>query len=102
LLCWLNRRLSFSCNAIMPGPIQVWIPWSMLHSLAGLSYHTLHVVWIWHLTTICLGQYRMEYMGNIFLTMTSSSQLWESGLHLLVQIFASAACRFLFIAGENA
>jgi hypothetical protein len=40
--------------------------------------------------------------SNIFLTVTPSSQLWESRSPLLVQIFMSAACRLLLISGKNA
>ena len=62
LLCWLRwrlklqergqrRRQPFSCNMIMPGPKPVWRYWSTLSLLAGLSYHTHHIVWIWYLLT---------------------------------------------------
>jgi hypothetical protein len=45
---------------------------------------------------------KMDYMGKIVLTIVLSSQLWESGSPMLVQIFTNTACRLLFIAGKNA
>jgi hypothetical protein len=41
----------------------------------------------------------MDCVDNIFLATTPSYELQNSGL---VQIFMSAACRLLFIAGESA
>lgn len=40
------RRQPFSCNTVTPGTTSIWRPWSTLPALAGLSYHTYHVVWI--------------------------------------------------------
>ena len=40
------RRQPFPCNTITPGTIPIWRPWSTFPVLAGLSYHTHHVVWI--------------------------------------------------------
>ena len=112
--CWLSwglefpesgqrRRQPFSCNMITPGPITVWRPWCTLSILAGLSYHTHRIVWIWRLlTSICLGRWKMDCVGNIFLATTPSYELWNSGPPPLVQIFTSVARRLLFIAGESA
>jgi hypothetical protein len=97
-----RRRQPFSCNTTMPGPIPVWRLWGTLQSLAGLPYHIHRIVRIWRLlTSISVGRWKMDYASNIFLTTTPSSQLWESGSPQLEQIL-SAACRLLFIAGENA
>ena len=98
-----RRRQPFSCNTITPGPIQVWRLQSTLSILAGLSYHTQRTVWnLSFLTSICSGQWKTDCVGNIFLAMTPSYKLWNSGPHPLVQIFTSAACRVLFIAGDSA
>lgn len=40
-------------------------------------------------------------MLSIFLATMSSTQLWNTRSPLLVQIFMSALCRLLFIAGED-
>ena len=98
-----RRRQPFSCNTTTPGPIPVWRPWSTLPILAGLSYHIHRIVRIWPLlTSICSGRWKMDCVGNIFLATTPSYELWNSGPPPLVQIFTSAACRLLFIAGESA
>ena len=98
-----RRGQPFSCNMITPGLIPVWRPWITLSNLAVLSYHTHHIVWIWRLlTSISSGRWKMDCMGNIFLATVSSYELWNSGPPPLVQIFTSAACRLLFIAGERA
>ena len=84
-------------------PIPVWIPWSTLPIMGGLSYHTHCIVRIWPLLIpICSGRWKMDCVGNIFLATTPSYELWNSGPPQLVQIFTSAACRLLFIAGESA
>ena len=68
-----RRRQPLSCNMITPGLIPVWRPRSTLSILAGLSYHTHRIVWIWRLlTSICSGRWKMDCMGNIFLAMTPS------------------------------
>jgi len=112
--CWLSwrlkfpesgqrRRQPFSCNMTTPGPIPVWRPWSTLPILGGLSYHTHHVVQIWPLlTSICSGWWKMDCVDNIFVAKMPSYELWNSGPPPVVQIFASAACRLLFIAGDSA
>ena len=42
--------------------------WGTLPILAGLSYHIHCTLQIWHLlTSICLGQWKKDSMGNIFL-----------------------------------
>jgi len=98
-----RRRQPFSCNTITPGPIPVWRPWSTLSSLARLWYCTYHIVHILRLlTSICSGRWKMDYVGNIFLTMMPAYELWDSGPPPLVLFFTSAACRLLFIAGESA
>lgn len=75
---WLSWRLElpesgqrrwqpFSCYMITPGPIPVWRPWITLPILAGLSYHTHHVVWMWGLLiSICWSWWKMDCVGNIF------------------------------------
>ena len=98
-----RRRQPFSCNTITPDPMPVWRPWSTFSILAGLSYHTHCIVRIWRLlTSICSGRWKMDCMGNIFLATMPSYELWNSGPLQLVQIFTSAACRLLFIAGKSA
>ena len=97
-----RRKQPFSCNMIALGPIPVWRPWSTLSILAGLSYHTHHIVRIWPLlTSICSGRWKMDCV-DIFLASMPLYELWNSGPPPLVQIFTSAACRLLFIAGESA
>jgi hypothetical protein len=82
-----RRRQPFSCNMITQALIAAWRPGNTLQSSARLSYHTNRIVWIWHLlTSICLGQWNMDNTGNIFLTVTPSLQLWESGSPALVHI----------------
>lgn len=62
-----------------------------------LSYppYSLDLVQWYIPTSICSG-----CMDDIFLTTTLSLQLWKS--RLLVQIFLSEACSFLFIVDVNA
>ena len=76
---WLSWRLEFpesgqrriqpfSCNTTTPGPIPVWIPWSTLPIMGGLSYHTHCIVRIWPLlTSICSGRWKMDCVDNISL-----------------------------------
>jgi hypothetical protein len=59
-------------------------------NLAGLPYHIYRIVRIWrHLTTICLGRWKIDCTGNIFLSTMQSSQLWKRGSPRLVQTFTS-------------
>ena len=99
--CWLRRlelsesdqrrRQPFSCNMITPCPIPIWRPWNILPVSARLFYHAHLIVWIWYLlTSICSGQFMIHFMGNIFLTKTLSSKLWNHGSPVLVQTFKSA------------
>jgi len=68
-----RRRQPSSCNTIMPGPMWVWRWWSTLPILAGLSYHAHCIVWIWCLlTSIYLGRWKVDFMGNVFLAISSS------------------------------
>ena len=80
----------------------VWRLWSRLPMLAGLSYHTHHIVQMWGLlTSICMGQWKMNCMSNSFLATMPLYQLWNTGSLPLVKIFMSRICRLLLIAGEN-
>ena len=75
-----RRRQPFSCNTIMPGHTPVWRLWSMLSILAGLSYHTHRIVWIWCLlTSICSDRWKVDCVGNNFPATTPSYKLWNSG-----------------------
>ena len=86
-----RRRQPFSCNTITPGLIPIWRPWSTLSILAGLVYHTHCIGRIWRiLISICLGLWKMDCMGNSFLAMTPSYELWNSGPLPPVQIFLRA------------
>jgi hypothetical protein len=74
-----EKKTTFSCNTIIPGPISVWRLCRMFQSLAGLSYNNHCIVQIWHLLTpMYLGWWKMDCAGNIFLTTAPSSQLWEN------------------------
>ena len=69
--------------------------------------HTHCIIWIWCLlTSICSSQWKMECMGNIFLALMPSLQLWKSGSPRVGLLswwwFLSAACRLLYVAGEKA
>lgn len=111
---WLSWRLEhlesgqrswqpFSCNMTTVDTRPVWRLWNILPLLVGPSCHTHHIARIWCLlTSTSSSWWKMDCMGNIFLAMTPSYLLWYSGSAPLVQIFTSAACRLLFIAGKNA
>ena len=99
---WLSWRLEFPESGQRRRQ-PVWRQWSTLSILAGLLYHTYCIFWIWRLlTSICSGHWKMDCVGNIFLAMTLSYELWNSGPPPLVQIFTTTACRLLFIIGESA
>ena len=55
------------------------------------------------LTSIYLGRWKTDCMGNIFLATTPSQQLWNSGhLSWCRFLYAQHASKLFFIASENA
>ena len=85
-----RRRQSFSCNMITPGPVPVGRPWNTLPVLAGLSYRTHCMVHIWHLlTSICLGQWKMDCVGNIFPSNKAVKAAVKQWVMSVMQIFTS-------------
>jgi len=65
-----RKRQHFSCSTVTSGPTPAlrWWRWNLLSILAGSSYHTHHIVWIrCLLTSICLGQWKMECTGTVHL-----------------------------------
>lgn len=71
---WVQGWITASMHRkLLPGLIATWRLWSTLLILAGLSYHTHYIVWIWcFLTSIYLNWCKMDCLGNVFLVRTSS------------------------------